>query len=242
MHNYGEKNYLGLDLGTSSVGWAVTDENYNLRRAKGKDLWGARLFDEAQPSVERRTHRTSRRRAQREKARISMLRGYFEKEINKIDAGFFVRLEESKYHFEDRSENNQQRYAIFNDDNYTDEDFYKEYPTVFHLRKRLIESKQPMDVRMVYLALLNMYKHRGNFLNSSLDSDEINMGEAWQEFIDANDKFESEEKMEFINLLNNEVSINGRSEYVVNAIKIYTRSIFDALQENDVSMIRFYEL
>lgn len=57
-----------------------------------------------------------------------------------------------------------------------------------------------------------------------------------------NDKFESEEKMEFINLLNNEVSINGRSEYVVNAIKIYTRSIFDALQENDVSMIRFYEL
>ena len=57
-----------------------------------------------------------------------------------------------------------------------------------------------------------------------------------------NDKFESEEKMEFINLLNNEVSINGRSEYVGNAIKIYTRSIFDALQENDVSMIRFYEL
>lgn len=57
-----------------------------------------------------------------------------------------------------------------------------------------------------------------------------------------NDKFESEEKMELVNLLNNEVSINGRSEYVVNAIKIYTRSIFDALQENDVSLIRFYEL
>lgn len=57
-----------------------------------------------------------------------------------------------------------------------------------------------------------------------------------------NDKFESEEKMELVNLLNNEVSINGRSEYVINAIKIYTRSIFDALQENDVSLIRFYEL
>lgn len=85
MRNYGDKIYLGLDLGTSSVGWAVTDENYNLRRAKGKDLWGSRLFDEAKPSVERRTHRTSRRRAQREKARISMLRGYFEEEINKID-------------------------------------------------------------------------------------------------------------------------------------------------------------
>lgn len=58
----------------------------------------------------------------------------------------------------------------------------------------------------------------------------------------SNDKFESEEKMELVNLLNSEVSINGRNEYVVNAIKIYTRSIFDALQENDVSLIRFYEL
>ena len=25
-----QKYYLGLDIGTNSVGWAVTDENYNL--------------------------------------------------------------------------------------------------------------------------------------------------------------------------------------------------------------------
>ena len=36
--------FLGLDLGTSSIGWAVTDQNYRLIRAKGKDLWGVRLF------------------------------------------------------------------------------------------------------------------------------------------------------------------------------------------------------
>ena len=54
MHNYGDKIYLGIDLGTSSVGWAVTDENYCIRRAKGKDLWGVRLFDEAKPSVRRK--------------------------------------------------------------------------------------------------------------------------------------------------------------------------------------------
>lgn len=52
--------------------------------------------------------------------------------------------------------------------------------------------------------------------------------------------FDHEEKMELVNLMNDEVSINGRSEYVVNAIKIYTRSIFDALEEKDVSLIRFY--
>lgn len=192
MHNYGEKIYLGLDLGTNSVGWAVTDENYSLRRAKGKDLWGARLFDAAQPSVERRSHRTSRRREQREKARVSMLQSYFEEEITRIDPGFFIRLEESKYHYEDRRENNKQKYALFNDKNYTDEDFYREYPTIFHLRKRLIESSEPVDVRMVYLALLNMYKHRGNFLNSSLDSDreEINMEDAWSEFVNASEMFD----------------------------------------------------
>lgn len=56
------------------------------------------------------------------------------------------------------------------------------------------------------------------------------------------DKFEFEEKMELVNILNNEVIINGKHEYVSNAIKIYTRSIFDALEENDVSQIKFYEL
>ena len=31
----GNKNYyLGLDMGTSSVGWAVTDQNYQLLRKK----------------------------------------------------------------------------------------------------------------------------------------------------------------------------------------------------------------
>ena len=34
--------YLGLDMGTNSVGWAVTDDAYNLIRFKGKDMWGIR--------------------------------------------------------------------------------------------------------------------------------------------------------------------------------------------------------
>lgn len=47
VHIFMEKTkyYLGLDLGTSSVGWAVTDSQYQLLRAKGKDLWGVRLFE-----------------------------------------------------------------------------------------------------------------------------------------------------------------------------------------------------
>ena len=43
-----EKNYyLGLDLGSNSVGWAATDEDYNFLRLKGKTAWGARIFSEA---------------------------------------------------------------------------------------------------------------------------------------------------------------------------------------------------
>lgn len=51
---------------------------------------------------------------------------------------------------------------------------------------------------------------------------------------------EHKEKMELVNILNQEISINERREFVGNAIKIYCRSIFDALESHDVSEIRFY--
>ncbi len=54
--------------------------------------------------------------------------------------------------------------------------------------------------------------------------------------------FEKKEKHELINVLNQLVSVNGKEEFVTNAIKIYTKSVFDALEEKDVSLIKFYEL
>lgn len=52
--------------------------------------------------------------------------------------------------------------------------------------------------------------------------------------------FEHEEKMQLVNLLNDEVVIGGHKSYVNNAIKIYCKSVFDALNEDDISVIRFY--
>lgn len=52
--------------------------------------------------------------------------------------------------------------------------------------------------------------------------------------------FEHDEKMQIVNILNNEVSIDGKKQYVNNAIKIYCKSVLDALNENDVSLLRFY--
>ena len=180
--------YIGLDMGTNSVGWAVTDTEYNLMRAKGKDLWGVRLFTEAQPAVNRRTKRVQRRRIEREKARKAMLKLFFSDAIDAVDPGFFQRLDESFLQYEDRSDSNKQMNALFNDGGYIDFDYYNEYPTIFHLRKALLHEDREFDVRLVYLAILNMFSHRGHFLNTNMSSDDDrdnNFDSAWRELIDA---------------------------------------------------------
>lgn len=53
-------------------------------------------------------------------------------------------------------------------------------------------------------------------------------------------KFEHAEKMEVLRILQQEVIIAERKEYVNNAIKIYCKSVLDALLDNDVSLIKFY--
>ena len=55
------------------------------------------------------------------------------------------------------------------------------------------------------------------------------------------EKFEPEEKRVMLQILRQEVLIGGRKEYVNNAIKIYCKSVFDALSANDVSLVKFYQ-
>ena len=54
-------------------------------------------------------------------------------------------------------------------------------------------------------------------------------------------EFAQNEKMRLVDILNQEVVIDGRKQYVNNAIKIYCKSVFDALNENDSALIRFYK-
>ncbi len=53
-------------------------------------------------------------------------------------------------------------------------------------------------------------------------------------------KLDHDEKVILVNVLNQEVVIDGRRQYVSNAVKIYVKSIFDAINEKDVSLMRFY--
>lgn len=154
--------YLGLDLGTESVGWAVCNPYYQIPKFKGNAMWGIRLFDESCSAEQRRGFRSGRKRTQRRRERIALLEMLFDEEICKADPAFFIRLHESNLYFDDKSTNIP--YSVFSDDNYTDKDFHKEYPTVYHLRKELITNKNPHDVRLVYLALHHILKHRGHFL------------------------------------------------------------------------------
>lgn len=82
--------YIGLDIGTASVGWAVTDKEYNLLQAgkNGKEMWGVRLFDEAQPAENRRIKRQARRRRRRERVRLNLLKELFRSSIETIDPNF----------------------------------------------------------------------------------------------------------------------------------------------------------
>lgn len=94
-----------------------------------------------------------------------------------------------------------------------------------------------------YLTQLGLF-HNNMFNQFNLGSD---LMEPFRILIDRQvkkhllEKFETEEKRVMLQILQQEVLIGGRKEYVSNAIKIYCKSVFDALSANDVSLIKFYQ-
>ena len=158
-----EKFYLGMDIGTNSVGMACTDGEYKLKRAKGKDAWCVRLFDEAETAETRRTARTARRRLKRRRFRIGLLQELFAPLID--DETFFMRLNNSQFFPEDKDpELCGDKNTLFADAGYTDKNFHKEFPTIFHLRKALLDGEKKYDMRLYYLAMHHIVKYRGHFL------------------------------------------------------------------------------
>ena len=118
------KYYIGLDVGTNSVGWAVTNEDYDLLRLKGKHAWGARIFSEANDKKTRRGFRSARRRVARRKYRINLLNDIFAKEISEIDNTFFARLDNASYLFVDKQNLGLSRNLLFKTHE-EEKEFYK---------------------------------------------------------------------------------------------------------------------
>lgn len=161
-----ESYNVGLDIGTGSVGWSVVDEEGGLCRFKGKPTWGSRIFPSAETAAEARTHRGQRRRYDRRRQRLDLLQGFFAEEIEKVDPDFFIRLNQARLWKVDRnSDCCDYRWPLFNGGDLNEPDYYKKFPTIYHLRKWLVETDERADIRLVYLALHNIVKHRGNFLH-----------------------------------------------------------------------------
>lgn len=154
---------IGLDIGTNSVGWAVIDDNCKLMRYKHQNMAGSHLFSEAEKAEKRRGFRSTRRRMARRKQRIAQLQMLMEPMISQVDPAFFARLKESMLHLEDKKVGTSGN-ILFNDPDFTDATYRKQYPTIYHLRKDLVDSTEKRDIRLVYLALHHIIKYRGHFL------------------------------------------------------------------------------
>ena len=157
--------YLGLDIGTDSVGYAVTDERYQLIKYKGDPMWGSHLFDSASQSAERRAFRTARRRLDRRQQRVCLVDEIFATEVGKVDKNFYIRKKESALHKDDAS-CPEDSFLFFNDKNYKDKNYHKEFPTIHHLIYELMTNKNRVfDIRLINIAVDWLVAHRGHFLN-----------------------------------------------------------------------------
>ena len=192
----GKKYYIGIDMGTDSVGWAVTDEEYRLIKARGQELWGSYLFDEAQGAQERRGYRTARRRTARVRQRIMLLQSLFQDEMAKKDPLFFLRLNNSALLKEDKDERLTTDSALFADPGFGDKEYFSKYRTVYHLRAALIDG-EIKDIRLLYLAVHHIIKNRGHFLFEEQSFEAGGTGAVRQKFSEMNAFLSDREKETF---------------------------------------------
>lgn len=95
-----------------------------------------------------------------------------------------------------------------------------------------------------YLTQVGLF-HSNQFNKFNLSSD---LMEPFRVLVDdyciakSNKEFNSEAKHGLVNLLNLEVKIDGKKQVLKNAISIYCKSVFLAIETGDASLIKFYEL
>ena len=183
---------IGLDIGTNSVGWAVITDDYKVPSKKmkvlgntnkhfiKKNLIGALLFDEGTTAEDRRLKRTGRRRYTRRKNRLRYLQEIFTEGMSKVDNSFFHRLDDSFLVPEDKRGSKYPIFATLKEE----KEYHKNFPTIYHLRKHLADSKEKVDLRLIYLALAHMIKYRGHFLyEESFDIKNNDIQKIFNEFL-----------------------------------------------------------
>lgn len=182
---------IGLDLGTGSVGWAVTSADGELLTQNGKPTWGSRVFPSGETAADTRLKRGQRRRYERRRWRLDLLQRFFEDDMAAVDPTFFIRLKQARLLREDRDESCRDYHSPLFITAESERDYYKRFPTIYHLRAWLMTTDEKADLREIYLSLHNIVKHRGNFLhqdNPSLSATAANMEESVERLCGALDE------------------------------------------------------
>ena len=131
---------IGLDIGTSSVGYAMTDEKGRLLRFHKRPTYGSVLFEEAQTAKERRQKRSARRRLARRHKRIKLLQALVAPDVCVADPEFFLRMNESFLWAEDSKY--EKLYAKLPKALFVDGTVSVEtLPTIYHIRNELVKAR-----------------------------------------------------------------------------------------------------
>ena len=71
--------------------------------------------------------------------------------------------------------------TLFHDADFTDKDYHRQFPTIYHLRRHLMCCTEKPDIRLLYLAVAHMIKNRGHFLNEGQDLNQVRrFDDVWQ--------------------------------------------------------------
>ena len=122
-----EKYHVALSLKPDAVGWAVLDDNFNLKKVypfgnkNSVPAIGADKFTPGNTAAETRAIRSNRRRLSRRKKRIGWLNDIFEPYLQPVDPTFLRRLKDSNLAGSDKKFSGG---IIFNDKQ-KEKDFYK---------------------------------------------------------------------------------------------------------------------
>lgn len=160
-----KKYHVALSLKQDSVGWSILDDKFRLKKVHignsntNLKAIGVDKFTPGKTAAETRVIRSNRRRLARRKKRIAWLNDIFDPYLENIDPMFLNRLKYSNLAGDDKKFTG----GIIFPNREDEQRYYQKYPTIFHLRYALMTEKEKFDLRLVYLAIHNIVKYRGNF-------------------------------------------------------------------------------
>lgn len=185
---------IGLDIGTTSVGYAAIDSNYQLLQKGEKLALGVRLFEAGESAASKRLSRNARRRRRRQVRRLT----YFLQLMDEvIDDSFFQQCTgtskdqffkrkvkelpngktDIQYDFFNMTLSSVLQHPHFNPKGYSTsrrslsgkDDLF--LPTIYHLRQKLLTGED-VGLPLFLLGIYNILKYRGHFIFSASNSKE----------------------------------------------------------------------